>query len=595
MTRARQRAAALAIGLACGVLLLTAPAAAAEEISRLQVAAVVSADTTMAVTETIDYDFDMTVGHGIYRDIPMDEDLASGDQRHYGIEVTSVRMDGQPVTFETGSEGSFLRVRIGDPESFVTGIHQYTVAYTVSGALRPIGAAEAEAIGAQAGDAELYWDFIGNGWDVPIASARATVDGPGEAIGLACFAGAYGSDAACTTRATGTTVAFGPVELPAGGSLTGAVAWSAAWFTAPVVQDIRMGPGESAARGARAGGAVGVAAAALMVAVALLWRRRDRGASLPLAPPTYGPPCGLAPAEMLAALEGTGSTPTALMATFLDLAARGWVKVGVNDGGRVFLTREPAGTGELREWEATLVEVVFGDRSTATLGEYDPDLGTRWTGIGMRLVDAAEADGFRNADGGRPDRRWMWWGVVGGGTAVFSVVWLVLLGASAIPAAGATIGLGVVVGAVVATVISPRTQTPTSARLLSEVAGLEKVLGTDAAAGRQRFAQSSGLAPAALLATMLPYAVALGLEDAWVAAFPDLRAEDVAAHGLGVVRVDLLGAMVAAGISSTSGTLIPPPSPSSSGSDASSASGGSGLSGGGFSGGGGGGGGGGSW
>ena len=567
-----------------------APAAAAEEIRDLQVVAVVSADTTLSVTETISYDFTPTVRHGIYRDIPLFDELLTGDERHYAVEVTSVTMDGGPVPFEVGVAGSYLRVRIGDPVEFVTGLHEYVVEYRVTGALQSMTAADAAAIGGQPGDAELYWDFVGNGWEVPIANAQATLTGPVGPLAVGCFFGPFGSDAVCPATTSGITVVFGPVQLATASSLTGAAAWPSSAFTVPIAQDIRMGPAESARGGALIGGAAGVTAIAVMVGLAVAWRRRDRGAHLPLAPPRYGPPCGLAPAEMLAALEGTASSPTSLMATFLDLSARGWLSIRAADGEPVILTRQPDGTGELPEWEDRLLTAVFSDRSTATLGEYDPDLTDRWTLIGLKLVDAAEADGYRNPEGGLPDRRWLWFGIGGAGMVVVSLVWLFLAGLSAIPVAGALLGTGLVIGSVAATIITPRRQTPTSARLLSEVAGLRKVLGTESAASRQLFAQQSGLSPAAVMATMLPYAVALGLEDAWVGAFPDLEPDELADHGLVVTSASLLGALVMSGVDSASVALVEPPSSSSS-----SSSGGSGFSGGGSSGGGGGGGGGGSW
>jgi uncharacterized membrane protein YgcG len=507
-------------------------------------------------------------------------------------------MDGVSVPYATGVEGSYLRVRIGDPEEFVTGSHEYVIEYRVTGALQSMSATDAAAIGGQGGDAELYWDFVGNGWGVPIANARATLDGPVAPMAVGCFFGPYGADTTCPAVTSGATVSFGPVELGTASSLTGAAAWPASEFTMPIVQDIRPGPGASAGRGALVGGAAGLAVVVIMIGLAFALRRRDRGVDLPLAPAMYGPPCDLAPAEMMAALEGVGSTSTSLMATFLDLAARGWLHVSVLDGDQVLLARQPEGTGEVREWESTLLEAVFGDRSTVTLGEYDPDLATTWTFIGMNLVDAAERDGYRNAAGARADRRWVWIGSVGAIAALASVAWLVFGGASMIPALVAVFGLCLVVGSVAAATITPRTQTATSARLLSEVAGLTRVLGTDPAASRQLFAQASGLPPAAIMATMLPYAVALGLEDAWVAAFPDLEPDELAGSGLLVTSVSLLGALLMSGVDSASGALSPPPESSSSSSSSSSStwsSGGSGLSGGGRSGGGGGGGGGGSW
>jgi hypothetical protein len=266
------------------------------------------------------------------------------------------------------------------------------------------------------------------------------------------------------------------------------------------------------------------------------------------------------------------------------------VRIRVLDDGQVGLVRLGSAPGELRSWEATVLDAVFGERSTVTLGVYDPGLSATWTGIGIRLVDAAEAGGFRNAAGGRPDRRWLWFGVGGAGVTLASLAWLLFGGAAMIPAAGAVLGSCLVVGAVAATIITPRTQTATSARFLSEVAGLEKVLGTDPATSRQAFAQASGLSPAAIMATMLPYAVALGVEGAWVGAFPDLAGNDLSGVGLDVAGAGLLSTLLDSAVTSSSAALTePPPSPSTT------SSGDSALFGSGYAGGGGGGGGGGSW
>lgn len=571
-------------------LLCIAPHAVAEEVSDLSVRAQVSPDASMTVTETIDYDFTGTVRHGIYRDIPAYDVLVSGEQRHYGVAVASVLMDGQPVPFETGAEGSYLRVRIGDPDTFVTGVHEYFVEYRVTGALRALTSNEAAAIGGQAGDVELYWNFVGGGWEVPVAKADARLTGPAEVLAVGCFAGSYGSDKSCATAVSGANVDYGPVRLPVGASLTGAAAWPAAAFSAPVVQDIRPGPGAAAGRGAMIGGATGVLVMVAMIGSAIAMRRRERGADMSVAPPMYGPPCGLAPAEMVAARDGIGSSSVSLMATILDLAARGWLRIADMGDERVGLSRLEAGSGELRAWEARLMEAAFGNRSTVTLGDYDPGLTVTWTGIGIRLVDEAEAAGFRNPAGGRPDRRWVWVGVAGAIVAAASAVWLVVGGAAFVPAVGAVLGGCVVVGAIAATVITPRTETATSARFQAELAGLVKVLGTDPAAGRQVYAQGTGLAPAAIMTTMLPYAVALGLESAWVSAFPDLTGDDLSGFGFDVMGAQLLSALVMSAAQSSSGAVTEPPSSSPS-----SRSSGSGLSGDGYAGGGGGGGGGGSW
>lgn len=592
----RARAGMLVAGLAlmlAGLPAAPAAVAAEEQIADLSVTAVVAADTTLTLTETIRYDFGDTIQRGIYRDIPMVEELASGDVRQYLVEVLSVRLDGADVPYVLEEQDGYLRVYVGDPEGFVMDVREYAVEYRVSGALQALSADDAALIGGGEGDAELYWNFVGSGWQVPIARAQATLAGPADVLAVDCFAGAYGSDERCPVEVTGSTVGFGPVSLAPGGALTGAAAWPASAFERPIVQDIREGPVASAIRGALIGAGLGALAIGILAGAAVALRRRDAGARVG-APLTYGPPCGLAPAEMSAALTGVGFPSTSLLATLLDFAARGWVHLDVGRDDVVRLRREK-GADRLRDWERELLDAVFDGKRTASLDKPPLGLPITMSAIGMGLVDAVVAAGYRNPDGGRADRRWVGVGVGGGLLTLTAGAWLLFSGPALVPAALAVAGACLVVGSIAAAVITPRTQTPTSARFLSEVAGLTIVLGTDAAASRQVFAQQSGLAPAAILVTMLPYAVALGLEDSWIAAFPDLGPDELSATGLGVSEAALLSAFVAAGLSGAMNASTFGSSNSSSDGPGWRPSGGSGLSGRGFAGGGGGGGGGGTW
>lgn len=262
----------------------------------------------------------------------------------------------------------------------------------------------------------------------------------------------------------------------------------------------------------------------------------------------------------------------------------------------VRLRRMKPGGDRLREWERELMDAVFDGRPSVSLDRAPVGLAITMSAIGMGLVDEAVAGGFRNPDGGRPDRRWAWVGAGGAVLGVVSGAWLLIGGAALLPAALSVLGVCVALGSIAAAVITPRTQTPTSARFLSEVAGLRKVLGTEAAHARQVFARESGLAPAAVLTTMLPYAVALGLEDSWIAAFPDLTPDELSSTGLGISQASMLSAFVAAALrSAASAPTCASPSPATSDDPDARPSGGSGLSGRGFAGGGGGGGGGGGW
>ena len=143
-----------------------------------------------------------------------------------------------------------------------------------------------------------------------------------------------------------------------------------------------------------------------------------------------------------------------------------------------------------------------------------------------------------------------------------------------------TVAAGTLIGFFGARIITPRRQTSESARFLAEVEGLRRVLGTDAAASRREFAQRSGLSPAAVFATMLPFAVVFELENAWIGAFPDLTPDMLASTGFAVGSISAMDGLVSSGQSSMSSAMTSPSS---------------GSGGGGSSGGGGGGGGGGSW
>ena len=79
---------------------------------------------------------------------------------------------------------------------------------------------------------------------------------------------------------------------------------------------------------------------------------------------------------------------------------------------------------------------------------------------------------------------------------------------------------------------------------------------------------------------MLPFAIVLQLESAWIGAYPDLTPEQLSNYGFYYVGWGSMYAMVSSGTSSISSAMTAPSS---------------GSGGGGFSGGGGGGGGGGSW
>ena len=576
---------AAAVALATGIGVGLAAPAAAESIREFDVAVTIAPDTTFTVVETIRYDFEGEYRHGIYRDIPRYDETWSGARWNYRIQVSSVTMDGAPVPVEYTEEGPFLRARIGDPFTTITGVHTYVITYTVAGGLRTISEEDAAdpllPAEVSAGDVELYWDLVGSGWEVPIADASASVTGPGPVLSAVCYTGTLGGDERCPAATASQVALLGGIPLAPGEPLTGAVVYPAEAFTSSPQPDIRQGLPSNPMVGVAGALVPALLLVIVPVAVALSRRRADAGVPVPGAPPQYAPPDGLSPAELAAAWEGPAGAarPRVLVATLLDLASRRWIDVATDPSGDLQVTWRGTGSPALRPWEQSLLGVILKGAPVATLKGYDRELALLWAGTITGLVQSAEASGRRNPRGDAPDRRWRGLGILAALLILAGIV-AAIAGQPFLSAVGFTAGVGALIGVIAAAAITPRAQTQQSAVFLAKVEGLRTVLGTDAAASRREFAQRTGLTPAAIFATMLPFAVVFDLQDSWIGAFPDLTADQLATSGFAVAGIHGMDGLVQSGTSSMSSAMTSPSS---------------GSGGGGSSGGGGGGGGGGSW
>lgn len=565
-----------------------APTARAESITSLQVEAELRPDTTLQIRETITYDFGAEDRHGIFRDIPVADVMPDGSRRLYDVTIDDVTIDGNSEQFEQSVEDPYLRLKIGDPYATITGSHTYVITYTVADALRIIKPSDVEdpqvPSSVSAGDAELYWDFVGTGWQVPIEQAMAALSAPAPSVGSRCFTGPAGQASLCPTDQQGNVTTFGPASVQPGEALTGVAVYPADAFTAPVTERIEQPRPDYFLWGLLAGivGAVLLVLIPAMIAVSR--RKADAGVSMPLAPPVYSPPDDLTPAELAAGWQGENSDilPRVVVATLLDLTARRWVDLD-DVGGSMQVTWLGTGSPALRPWEETLLSGVLKGQPSAIIGAYDPALAGAVESVYATLVAEAEKSGRRNVDGDAPDRRWNFLGLVGLGCLGIGIL-SIFIGITFLAGLFIPMGIGAFIGLVVARAITPRRENVQSATFLSKVAGFEKVLKTPTATSRREFAHRSGLTDVAIFATMLPYAVIFDAEAAWARAFPDLTPEQLSQVGYHATST-LWMASFMANASNSMATSMTPPSTSS----------GSGMGGGGFSGGGGGGGGGGSW
>ncbi|GAA4791606.1 DUF2207 domain-containing protein [Streptomyces ziwulingensis] len=164
-----------------------------ERVNTLWVGAEIAADGGMRVTEVIDYDFGAprTTRHGIYRDLP---DLPYNAD---SAEV-SVTMDGARTPWELdvgdryekpdGQREIATRIKVGNPDDSVTGVHRYRIQYTLSDVVQK---------------GKIAWNAVGTGWQVDRSHVRIHVVAPYNLTGARCVRGTDGSENLCTARPDG--------------------------------------------------------------------------------------------------------------------------------------------------------------------------------------------------------------------------------------------------------------------------------------------------------------------------------------------------------------------------------------------------------
>lgn len=172
-----------------------------EHIENFDTQITVNKDGTMEIKETILYDFGQLERHGIFRNIPYtkrNENNKRVDLSFNNFKVTDE--NGKKYKFEKSTEGEQIILKIGDANKTITGRHTYIISYTVRGG---IGYFERQD--------EAYWNATGTQWDVPMATASASIILPADVKNAPteCFTGAYGAtEINCTSYQTGNTIHF---------------------------------------------------------------------------------------------------------------------------------------------------------------------------------------------------------------------------------------------------------------------------------------------------------------------------------------------------------------------------------------------------
>jgi hypothetical protein len=612
----RRRALAFVAIAAIALLTVAAPAGAVrarqtvdtdtgvERVVRFDAVYDVGRDSSVTVTETIDYDFASTRHHGIQRDLIVKQRKDDRYDRVYPLDVLSVSASpGTPAGYKVLNEPRGIqRIRIGDPDREITGRHRYVIRYRLRGVLNGFSDHD-----------ELYWNVTGDEWLVPIETTSVRVSTPTGVTRVACFVGPRGSTLACdgaAGRAGKSSATFTNTRLAPGSGLTVVTGMQpltsvGAAAPKPILHERWSFSRAFAATFVTVSVAVLLFLAAVAGVVALLWRRgRDRravGSAIDMAFPDAGgavaarplfehtetpvqfePPDRLRPAQLGTLVdEEAGARDVA--ATIVDLAARGYLTITEIPKHGVFgkqdwtLSRTGKDADGLLGYEMKLLGGLFGGKTSVQLSELRNKFAPKMQTVQHALYDDVVEEGWFVR---RPDRvRAFWRGVgfgslVAAGLATFLLAKFTHFGLLGVP-----LVLGALVLLVGARWMPSRTAKGTG--VLVRAMGFRRFMA-ESEKERARFAERANL-----FSEYLPYAVMFGVTDKWARAFAGLDGQVptpswyVSDHAFEVTGF----AHAVDGFSvASSGTLTSTPG----------GSGGSGFSGG-SSGGGGGGGGGGSW
>lgn len=495
------RGAAALLGVSAAVAPLAAPAALAapvERITNFDIRLDLRSDGSLAVTETIRYDFGDQARHGILRTIPVRFHLDATHDRITPLSAVTATADGASVRFDTHVDGGVQYIRIGDPDRTVTGAHTYVIRYTARGVTNAVD-----------GRTELDWNAVGDRWTVPIMAATVAVTAPAPVTRTACAAGAPGGRAACQWSTVGGRVAtFRQEGLRAGTGLTVVVAVPAGSVAAAPMVVRRHDPAAAwRVTPAAAAGGLGIAAAGMLAVLLALRSARRR----PPAGPQVEPPDGIRPGEAGTLVDGRADTVD-VTATIVDLAVRGHLRIRQLPRAEPEdweLARLDGARGDLAWYEQTLMRALFDGRQRVRLSELGGGSAEDLARVRRQLDERMVSRGWYRQSPERTRRRIRGIGVALLAAALGATVALGLL------VQAAPLGAGAALACLLLLVLAGRLVAPTGPGrvMLARVEAFRRHLLVSEPAGAE-------------LSRYLPYAMVFGMADHWAHRLADLESGD---------------------------------------------------------------------
>lgn len=128
---------------------------------------VVQADSSVIITERIVADCGQALGkHGIFRALPLRHQTVDGAWST-PVEVFSVTdFTGKNYRYQKTTDNQVLTLKIGDPQVTVRGVNNYLLNYQVKNAV---------SFSEETANGELYWNILGNFWELEIDNFSAKI------------------------------------------------------------------------------------------------------------------------------------------------------------------------------------------------------------------------------------------------------------------------------------------------------------------------------------------------------------------------------------------------------------------------------------
>lgn len=252
----------------------------------------IAADGQLDVVETLRVSVDgRLIEHGIYRDFPTRYTDRLGNTVRIRFDLLDAQRDGAWEKSSVESLDNGLRIKLGNKDALVpVGEHTWTLHYRVN-----------RELGFFPDHDELYWNVTGNGWIFPIDHASAQVKLPQAVdpanIEVLAFTGAQGergTDASASVDGPGSASFATTAPLPEYSGLTIVVEFPKGVVAAPTaVQKLHWLLADNA------GLLIGLLGLAVLWAYYLrVWNRVGRDPKPGVIIAEYEPPEGMTPAEL---------------------------------------------------------------------------------------------------------------------------------------------------------------------------------------------------------------------------------------------------------------------------------------------------------